>query len=160
MDLGDRSPSYLSISSVLARDFVKLRCVRHYMYSYIIRCVETLLWPYVSSYFFFSYIASIKYVYNNVTHLLLEFCSKYVVCTCESPFMRYRTHICALAIATGRFARATTPVATSFFAVDSISRYSRSSHDWKCARYRLHVARKSHNRAKVRRCASTIWFDM
>lgn len=41
--------------------------------------------------------------------LLLEFCSKYVVCTCESPFMRYRTRARATASATGRFARATTP---------------------------------------------------
>lgn len=47
------------------------------MYNYIIRCVETLLLTVrvvIITFFFFltHYIASIKYVYNNVTHLLFE----------------------------------------------------------------------------------------
>lgn len=53
--------------------------VRLYMYNYIIRCVETLLLTVrvviITFFFFFfltRYIASIKYVYNNVTHLLFE----------------------------------------------------------------------------------------
>jgi len=104
---------------------------------------------------FFSYIASIKYVYNNVTHLLLEFCSKYVVCTCESPFT-------FTVIPRDRFMRAITPATprASFFAADSISRHSRSFSWLKiCAYYQLHVARKSHNvkYAGVRRRFGSTW---
>lgn len=46
------------------------------MYNYIIRCVETLLLTVrvviITFFFLTRYIASIKYVYNKVTHLLLE----------------------------------------------------------------------------------------
>lgn len=63
--------------------------VRLYMYNYIIRCVETLLLTVrvVIIYFFFfffsltRYIASIKYVYNNIRYAsITRICSKYYVC--------------------------------------------------------------------------------
>lgn len=68
--------------------------------------------------------------------LLLEFCSKYMMCTCESPFMRYHTRASAHPRSQPVDSRMIIPATLDalFFATDSILLCSLSFRDWKYAR--------------------------